>query len=438
MTHPRARRVRWHASLASRLRHPQTTVRWRLTLLYAGMFLVCGAALLAVTYTLVSHGVTGGEGIAVPPVPGGVRGAAMPPPSASHSISLPPPNLMMPKTPPAVLRIFQSSAGQEFLRLVEIEQRVAELHRLEIESAIALGIMGIFSALLGWLVAGRVLRPVRTITATTQEISEGNLHRRLDLPGPRDELRTLADTIDSLLARLEAAFESQRRFVANASHELRTPLTTMRAALDVAVAKPHLSPQVRTLDASLREDLDQADRLLESFLVLARAQHGALGEGTSVPLAQVVRDALARRDDAMAAKQIELQSTLGPTRVEGSETLLARMVENLIDNAVRHNLPRGFINVTCEADRETARLVVESGGSVMDREAVRQLAEPFRRLGRERTGSQNGQGLGLSIVAAVAAAHGGELRLYARDRGGLGAEVTLPAATETRAMTASA
>jgi signal transduction histidine kinase len=432
--------------LCGKLRHPQTTARWRLTLLYGGMFLVCGAALLAVTYALVSHQITGGSGIENPPSPlrasGGTNTPFIPPlPRGGQNPELPPPSLTIPPNlPAAVVRVLRSSAGQEFLRLVETQQQVQELNQLEIESAIALGIMTIAAGLLGWVVAGRVLRPLRTITATAQRISEGNLHRRLDLPGPRDELRTLADTIDALLARLEAAFESQRRFVANASHELRTPLTTMRTALDVALAKPQLSsqPQVRALDASLREDLDQADRLLESFLVLARAQRGALGEGTSVPLAQVVGDALARRGEAMAAKQIELQSTLDPARVEGSETLLARMVENLIDNAVRHNQPRGFINVTCEADREASRLVVESGGSVMDREAVGQLAEPFRRLGHERTGSQNGQGLGLSIVAAVAAAHGGELRLYARDRGGLGAEVTLPVAPETPATTRSA
>jgi signal transduction histidine kinase len=435
VTHPRPGCPGTHASLGSRLWHPQTTARWRLTLLYGGLFLVCGAALLAVTYALVSHGITGGEGVALE---GGGSGGIKASPSGGGAVSLPPPNLRRPTTSPAVRRILESSAGQEFLRLVETQQRVGELHQLEIESAVALGFMAIVSGLLGWLVAGRVLRPLRTITATTQEISEDNLHRRLDLPGPRDELRTLADTIDGLLARLEAAFESQRRFVANASHELRTPLTTMRAALDVAIAKSHVPSEVWALDASLREDLDQADRLLESFLVLARAQRGALGEETSVSLPEVVGDALASRREAIAAKHIELHSNLAPARVEGSETLLARMVNNLIDNAVRHNVPRGVINVTCEADRKSARLVVESGGALLDQEAVGQLAEPFRRLGAERTGSQNGHGLGLSIVAAVAAAHAGELRLYPRQQGGLGAEITLPVAPATQAETTSA
>jgi signal transduction histidine kinase len=426
--------VRALAGLVSRLRYPQTTVRWRLTLLYGGLFLVCGAALLAVTYTLVSHGITGGAGITVR---GGGHGGIKASPSGAGAIPLPiAPNLPTPpNVPAAVVRLMESSTGQEFLRLVETQQRVDELHQLEIESAIALGIMTVLSALLGWFVAGRVLRPLRTITTASQQISEDNLHRRLNLPGPRDELRTLADTIDALLARLEAAFDSQRLFVANASHELRTPLTTMRTALDVAIAKPHLSsqPQVRTLDASLREDLDQADCLLESFLVLARAHRGALGEETFVLLARVVGDALASRSDAIVAKQIELHSTLAPACVQGSETLLARMVDNLIDNAVRHNLPRDLINVTCEADQDTARLVVESGGPVLDNAAVVRLAEPFRRLAAERTGSQNGHGLGLSIVAAIAAAHGGELSLHAREPGGLRVEVTLPLARDAPA-----
>jgi signal transduction histidine kinase len=315
----RGERQRTHASLGSRLHHPRTTVRWRLTLLYAGMFLMCGAALLAVTYALVSHQITGGESIELPSVRAGVDGGHTAPRTGGQAIRLPRPDLQRPTVPPAVRRFFNSSTLQEFLRRVEIQQRVDDLHQLEIESAIALGIMAILSGLLGWVVAGGVLRPLRTITATAQEISETNLHRRLDLPGPRDELRTLADTIDSLLARLEAAFESQRRFVANASHELRTPLATMRAALDVSSAKPSLSAsQAKTLNASLRADLDEADRLLESFLVLARAQRGQLGGETSVSLANVVGDALVGRREAIAAKQIELRSNLAPACVAGS------------------------------------------------------------------------------------------------------------------------
>lgn len=444
MTDSSARRP----SLGSRLRYPRTTVRWRLTLLYGAMFLACGAALLAVTYELVSHKIAGSGGVTLHSAPGGNAPSAgsgtilgriptltMPRSTSSPTapiLTLRHPTLAVSQVPAAVRRILESSAGQEFLRLVETEQQVNELHQLEIESGVALAIMTVISLGLGWVIAGHVLQPLRTITTATQRISEQNLHERLGISGPPDELRRLADTIDGLLARLEAAFVAQRRFVANASHELRTPLTTMRTALDVALTKPQLvsQQQVKALDASLREDLDQADRLLESFLLLARAQQGALGEETSVLLTDIVGDAVARRGEAIAATGIELHHTPGPARVAGSGTLLARMVDNLIDNAVRHNVPGGLIDVTCEANRDTARLVVESSGPILDQAAVAQLTEPFQRLGTERTGSQNGHGLGLSIVAAIAAAHGGTLTLYALEQGGLGAEITLPLAPD--------
>ncbi len=404
--------------LLGRLGRPRTTVRWRLTLLYGGLFLVSGAALLAITYALLARaGVTEAPQAAVPvsPSPPDFPGAAPRGPSSA-----------------AIAKLLHSAAGRPVFEAITHGQRASDLQQLLIWSAIALTIAAGASMLLGWLVAGRVLRPLRTITAATQQISDTNLHQRLGHGGPRDELTRLAATIDGLLERLETAFETQRRFVANASHELRTPLTTMRTTLDVAIAKPHVPPQLRALDANLREDLDEADRLLESFLALARAQHGEIGEQASVSLAQIAADALARRGEAIAAKQIELHTTLGPVRVHGSETLLTRMIENVIENAVRHNHAHGFINVTCDAGGDTALLVVESGGPPFDQRAVTQLAEPFRRLGAERTGSQNGHGLGLSIVGAVAAAHGGNLELNARPEGGLRVQITLPGAPDAR------
>ncbi|MBV9603588.1 MAG: HAMP domain-containing protein [Solirubrobacterales bacterium] len=309
---------------------------------------------------------------------------------------------------------------------------------LVVVSAIALVVMAPVSMLLEWLIAGRVLRPLRTLTITTREISATNLHQRLALDGPDDELKELSDTIDALLDRLQTSFESQRLFVANASHELRTPLSTLRATLDVALAKPNVHPQVQRLDAKLREDLDQADRLLEDFLTLARAQHGQLGEQASLSLTRLTHDALAARAEAIAAKRLELYTALIPLQVTGAETLLARMVENVIENAIRHNHPDGFISVACGNEGEIARLVVESGGPVLDSSAVADLALPFRRLGTDRTGSQNGHGLGLSIVAAVAAAHDGALELHARAEGGLRVQITLPAAAHARAAAVSA
>jgi signal transduction histidine kinase len=413
------------ASLVGRLAHPRTTVRWRLTLLYGGLFLISGAALLAITYTLVSHQLdVTGEGVSLSPTGGASHGGA-----AGSAAGLPLPTFPKPKTPAGIARILQSPTALEYLRRVEIQTRVDQLHVLEIWSGVALGVMALVSMLLGWVVAGRVLAPLRAITSTTQQISDTNLHRRLAIDGPRDELTQLADTIDGLLERLDVAFEAQRRFVANASHELRTPLATMRATLDVAVGKPHVPPQTQLLGAELREDLDEADRLLESFLTLARAQHGELGARASVPLAELAGDALAVRGDEISAKRLEARTALAPVCVTGSQTLLARMVDNVIENAVHHNQTGGLLNVELALDGETARLVVETDGQVLDQQRVAQLAQPFRRLGAERTGSQNGHGLGLSIVAAVAAAHGGTLELHARPQGGIRVHIVLPAAS---------
>ncbi len=291
--------------------------------------------------------------------------------------------------------------------------------------------MTIVSAALGWLLAGRALRPVRQMTAAAQRISEDNLHERLAVTGPRDELKELGDTIDGLLERLEGAFTAQRRFVANASHELRTPLTTMRASLDVAVAKPEpVPPQTIALAGRLRAELDRIDALLEAFLVLARAQHRQLPGYAALPLDYIVGAALADQAAAIRARNLTVQDTSGPggAWVTGSQALLSRMVENVIDNAVRHNADGGWIRITTRTDGRRASLVVENGGQVLDQRQVDELAQPFRRLGADRIGTDKGSGLGLSIVAAIADAHGGTLDLQARDGGGLRVCVELPSA----------
>jgi hypothetical protein len=380
----------------SRLLRPRATVRWRLTLLYSGLFLICGAALLTITYLLFASFVFH------PRLPGVAR----------------PGQVLGPKHPNAVALALSS-------------QRSADLHRLLVESGIALAVMALVSGALGWVVAGRVLAPLGTITQAAERISDTNLHERLALPGPRDELRLLADTIDRLLERLEAAFDAQRLFVANASHELRTPLAMMRTTLDVALTAPEgVAPQLRTLDADLREDLDRADRLLESFLVLARAQHGELGEQHQVAVDQLVETALAARARELATTHLDVHTRLNPVRAAGSETLLTRMVENVIENAVRHTPAHGVIGIVLELGHDhQARLIVETDGPLLDECRVAELAQPFRRLGQERTYSQTGHGLGLSIVAAVAAAHGGTLLLGARPQGGLRVEITLARTT---------
>jgi signal transduction histidine kinase len=401
---PRARRT----GLAGRIRlpaFPSRTVRLRLAATYGVLFFVCGALLLA-----LASGVTISR-----------TSAAAAPVNASP-------------TPGSAL-------AQANARIRELQDQLSAMsgqvhsdvsRQLVIGSVIALAIMTVVSVALGWMMAARALRPVQQMTAAAQRISEDNLNERLAVPGPADELKELGDTIDGLLERLEGAFNAQRRFVANASHELRTPLTTMRATLDVALAKPEPVPaQTTALAARLRAELDRIDGLLEAFLILARAQHRDLPARSVLPLDYVVGAALADQAAAISAMNLTVQdaSGLGGAWVAGSQALLCRMVENVIDNAVCHNQAGGWIRVTTEADGRRARLVVENGGQVLDQREVTELSQPFRRLGADRIGSDQGAGLGLSIVAAIAEAHGGALDLRARTEGGLRVSVDLPAPT---------
>ncbi|MFZ0387859.1 MAG: HAMP domain-containing sensor histidine kinase [Solirubrobacteraceae bacterium] len=372
---------------------PRSTVRWRLTLLYSALFVACGAAMLAITYWLF----------------------------ANFAISPPKPGLSPSGRPSPTSIAVQAALAH---------QRSIGLHRLKVWSGIALAIMALISGVLGWFLAGRALAPLRTITAATERISETNLHQRLRLSGPRDELRLLADTIDRLLERLETAFDAQRRFVANASHELRTPLAMLRTTLDVAIAKPSGVPvQTRELDAELRVDLDVADRLLESFLTLARAQDGQLDDRKPVALKPLITAALRTRARQITARELTVQTDFAAVEVVGSGTLLGRMIENVIENAVLHSQPGGSIWVQLTpVGGHLARMIVDSTGPILDQHAVAQLTQPFKRLSQDRIGSHSGHGLGLSIVAAVAAAHDGSLDLHARPEGGLRVQITLGAA----------
>jgi signal transduction histidine kinase len=381
---------------------PRRTVRLRLTVMYGVLFLLSGAALLA-----IASGVT----------------------VSRSSASVAPANVARGQP----VRLAQLQARIQWLtaqlNASSAQARGGLSHNLLIGSAIALGVMTLASVVLGWVIAGRALRPLRTMTAATRRISEDSLHERLAMPGPDDELKDLSDTIDGLLERLESAFAAQRRFVANASHELRTPLTTMRASVDVAVAKPGPVPAPTiTLAARLRTELDHVDRLLEGLLVLARAQHNALPGRERLTLGGIASAALAARAGAIAARNLTVHDRGERDRawVEGNATLLGRMVDNVVDNAIGHNRDGGWIRVATGDDGRVARLVIESGGDVLDQRQVAELAQPFRRLGADRTGSDGGAGLGLSIVAAIAAAHGGTLDLRARPEGGLRVTIGLP------------
>ncbi|GAA0371201.1 HAMP domain-containing histidine kinase [Actinoallomurus spadix] len=375
------------------------TVRARFTALYVTVFLGSGALLLAIA-----------------------GGVVLGPTRVSR---------VAPGTEPAPSGPTPARAQIAWLRRQLAEQQSDQTRRLLAGAAVALAVMVVVSIVLGRLVAGRVLRPLRTITSATRRITADNLHERLSVSGPADEVKDLADTIDDLLERLEGAFAAQRRFVADASHELRTPLTTMRASLDVAMAKPEPAPpQTVALADRLRTGLDEIDRLLEGLLALARAQHGELPDRATLSLAGLVSETVAARTADIAARDLTVQEALGEdVPVRGSRALLGRMVENLIDNAIRHNHEHGWIRVAAADDGETAHLVVETGGDPLDPRQVAELARPFRRLGADRTRTGDGTGLGLSIVAAVATAHGGALDLRARPEGGLRAAVSLPLAT---------
>ncbi|GAA2392171.1 HAMP domain-containing sensor histidine kinase [Nonomuraea africana] len=382
-----------------RLALPARTVRLRFTALYGVLFLLSGAALLVIT-NLVSLGSTRISEVA--------------------------------PTGDLLAQNSSLAAAHERISLLEGQlagARETQSHQLLVGSAVALAVMALVSIVLGRIIAGRVLRPLRTITAATRRISADNLHERLAVPGPADEVKDLADTIDELLERLESSFAAQRRFVANASHELRTPLATMRASLDVAVAKPEpVPPQTVALADRLRTELDQVDRLLEGFLVLARTQHGALSDRARISLGHTVSAALEARAADIVAKGLTVHSDdlSDSAWTRGSRTLLSRMADNVIDNAITHNHEGGWIRVAATLDGESALLVVETGGRVLDQEQVARLAQPFQRLGADRTGSGDGSGLGLSIVAAIASAHGGGLDLQARPEGGLRVAITLP------------
>jgi signal transduction histidine kinase len=383
-------RAAWWARLAGRL--PRRTIRLRLTLVYGVLFLVSGAALLGLTYLLVATNlpmrlrVISGSG-----TPG--------------------------QLPPSVSTL-QTQAGQ---------QRGVALGDLLVQSGIALAVMTVLSIGLGWVVAGRVLRPLRTITAAAQHTSASNLHERLALTGPDDELKELADTFDAFLARLEGAFDAQRQFVANASHELRTPLARQRTLIEVALADPQRS--TASLQAACGRALaasEQQERLIDALLTLAHTQRG-LRARVPIDVGTITRDALeARRDDA-ARSGLTVRADLGAAPSAGDPRLAERLAANLVGNAVRHNTPGGWISTSTGIRAGRAVLTVANSGPVVPPAQVGRLFEPFQRLGEDRVGSDGGSGLGLSIVKAVAAAHGAWVHARALPGGGLEVQVHFPA-----------
>jgi signal transduction histidine kinase len=379
------------ARLASRL--PRRTIRLRLTMLYGVLFLVSGAALLALTNLLVATN--------LPMQLRVLSGSAVPG-----------------QLPPSVSSL-QAQAGQ---------QRGVALGDLLVQSGVALAVMTVLSIGLGWVVAGRVLRPLRTITAAAQHTSASNLHERLALTGPDDELKELADTFDAFLARLEGAFDAQRQFVANASHELRTPLARQRTLIEVALADPQSS--VASLQAACGRALaasEQQERLIDALLTLAHTQRG-LRARVPIDVGRVTRDVVeARRDDADRAG-LTVQADLGPAPSSGDPRLAERLAANLVGNAIQHNVPGGWVRASTRVTADRAVLTVANSGPDVPPAQVGRLFEPFQRLGEDRVAGPGGSGLGLSIVKAVAAAHDAWVHARALPGGGLEVRVHFPAA----------
>ena len=317
---------------------------------------------------------------------------------------------------------------------VHIGSLSLNLHEFLLGSCVTLVVMIGIAVLLGWLVAGRVLRPLRIITDSTRDISEHDLHQRLALPGPRDELTELGDTIDGLLGRLERAFDSQRRFVANASHELRMPLTVDRAMLQVALSDPNITlDSLRAACSDVLEAGREQERLIDALLTLARSQRG-LDRKEPVDLAAVTGAVLLAHEPSAAASGLEVDASLDDATVPGDARLLHQLVSNLVDNAIRHNITGGRVQLTLAASTTEATLTVTNTGPPVAPDQVGRLLQPFQRGTPDRTASPNGLGLGLSIVADIAEAHGAGLDVHPRPEGGLTIAISFPADPTVRSQ----
>jgi signal transduction histidine kinase len=394
------------------LRLPTRTIRMRLTLAYGGLFLASGAALLTLTYFLARQQYT--RGFFVERGNGAIARMLL-----TQGAS-PPGSVAVRR--PGLLTVLPGVNKQSIIAAAGA-QSSAIRHSLLLDSAIALGVMSVLSLWLGWVVAGRALRPLRTITNLAREVSASSLHRRLALAGPEDELKQLGNTFDDLLARLERAFEAQRRFVTNASHELRTPLTLERTLLEVALADPDADTRSlrRTCERVLAAG-EQQERLLEALLTLSRSQRG-VEERQPIDLAGVTGECIAEVPD----ETVVLNARLNPASTCGDRQLIERLVSNLVTNALLHNIPNGSVDVETAMADGVARLTVENTGPVVPPGQIERMFEPFQRLARDRTDDADGLGLGLSIVEAIAHAHHATVTAKPRPAGGLIVGVNFPA-----------
>jgi signal transduction histidine kinase len=413
------------ARLAARLPLGRAGLRFRLALVFWLCFLLAGTLLLAVNYVLVSNRLERPN----------TRSVLVERTRAGAFMSPAPDEPLLPRRLVLGMTEAELQAAMRELREAQAAFVDEALDQLLMQSGIALSLMSVVAAGLAWLVAGRALRPVAAITAAANRLSGSNLHERINLEGPADELKQLADTFDRMLGRLDAAFDSQRRFVANASHELRTPLTIMRTEIDVALADSDSSAeQLRAMAERVRGALERSEALIASLLLLARSERRVGGPAVPVDLASAAEDALDGAGHELRARSLRVEIDLRPAVVHGDRALLERAVANLVENAVRHNHEGGWLRVASGARDGKASVWVANSGPVVPPSEVGTLFEPFRRRSASRTGSDRGAGLGLSIVRAVAEAHGGVVAARAPTSGGLEVRITLPGAARLPSM----
>jgi signal transduction histidine kinase len=376
------------------LRLPRRTARLRLTALYGGLFVICGVTLLGILYLLFARAIQRPDNGRLL-VPDGPKYGSGP----------------------------SEGAIQDLARKAQI---AADLRQLLDQSGIALGIAAVLAMALAWLVAGRVLRPLSTITATARRISASNLHERLNLQGPADELKDLSDTMDELFARLEAGFEAQQHFVANASHELRSPLTEERALLQVALDNPSTTAEMwRWTSREVLAANTEQERLIEALLTLASSESG-LHQREPVDLTAVIRGVLHSPRPEIGNLGLQVTTPARPVIADGDPLLIERLTANLVDNAVRYNVPGGSVHLVSGTDHGHPVLSVSNTGPPVPPGEIGRLFEPFQRLGGRSTGHIKGNGLGLSIVRAIAATHGATISARPRPSGGLTISVAFP------------
>lgn len=383
------------------------TIRIRLTLLYGGMFLIAGILLLSIIYLLAAQALR--EGNALPfKIVGGQKVEVSSTTCSGVGID-------------QSIDQFNAAIAQCIL-----DQRKHALDDLLSRSLMALLGLSVIAFAFGYAMAGRVLSPLGKITRTARRVVGSDLTRRIELDGPDDELKELADTFDEMLDRLERAFTAQQRFVANASHELRTPLAINRTLLEVHLSDPGAPVELQQLGKTLLATNERSEQLVEGLLLLARSENQIV-ERKPVDLAEVASRAIDQARGEALAKGVEIRGERALAVIQGNGVLLERIALNLVQNAVRYNVPEGgWVEVTTEAQHGQAVLVVSNTGPVVPAYEVDSLFEPFRRLRTERTGSDKGVGLGLSIARSVARAHGGRIIATPREGGGLVMRVTLP------------